>query len=141
MRKLVIFFLFFLIIISSCKNKNNQYPNEDVFIKYIESRFKIYSSNEYNMLILRDLKTTCVEAHLNYQIDELVVRTIDSLQGKVLYVVSDNPYVHLGLKLILKNKNLIFIKESSVDLIKYGFFLKPTLFHIKGKKIVEWKYM
>jgi hypothetical protein len=123
-----------------CQSKS-KYNRESMFLKYLGDNRDKFGQEEYNILVLRDLKTTCTESYLNYQIDEIVIRVADSLKEEKVFIISDNPYVHLGLKILLKRDNLIFIKEDSKDMIKYGFLLKPTLFKIRQNKISKWKYL
>jgi hypothetical protein len=137
-----VFVLILIIFLSnSCKRENVAYPRKKLLENYLSGRSDVYKRfDNYYLLVIRDLKTTCTEQYLNYQIDELVVKIVDSLKDNHVIILSDIGYVNTGLRLLMQNDNVIFLKEGTLTMEDYGFFMKPTLFHICNLKLLEWKY-
>ncbi len=135
-------FLALFILAYSCSSNKEKYEREDLVCKYIVDRDSVFGQyNDYYLLVFRDMKLKCVESHMDFFPDEIILRVRDSLAGHSIFILSDNNYVFLGAQLLYGDKDTRFLFENTSNIIKYGFLFSPILFHIRFGKIKEWKYM
>lgn len=138
--------IFILIIIGlySCSYKDGLgYENEEVLMKYINSRDEFSFYEAYSIVTVKS-KTYCSNCMPDVRISDVIIyiQTVNNEEYKNerIFIVTDGILPNEFTNEFLNNKNIQIIVEETTEMQRYGLYHTHIhWFYIKKNKINDWK--